>query len=79
MKSIPEGLNENFEVSIIGRESKVKRSHKINLKQIRLASNIFIFLLNVFNTFKDKGLAPNSITMLPKWYNPAGHFNNGLP
>ena len=30
------------------------------------------------DTFKDKGLAPNSITMLPKWYHPAGHFNNGL-
>ena len=29
------------------------------------------------NTFKEKGLAPNSITMLPKWYHPAGHFNNG--
>lgn len=29
------------------------------------------------DTFKDQGLAPNSITMLPAWYHPAGHFNNG--
>lgn len=29
------------------------------------------------NVFKDQGLAPNSITMLPEWYHPAGHFNNG--
>ncbi|MDP6352654.1 MAG: YncE family protein [Alphaproteobacteria bacterium] len=28
-------------------------------------------------TFKDQGLSPNSITMLPEWYHPAGHFNNG--
>ena len=28
-------------------------------------------------TFKKNGLAPNSITMLPQWYHPAGHFNNG--
>ena len=28
-------------------------------------------------TFKMAGLVPNSITMLPEWYHPAGHFNNG--
>ena len=28
-------------------------------------------------TFKVAGLVPNSITMLPEWYHPAGHFNNG--
>lgn len=29
------------------------------------------------DTFKDQGMTPNSITMLPQWYHPAGHFNNG--
>lgn len=29
------------------------------------------------DTFKAQGLTANSITMLPQWYHPAGHFNNG--
>lgn len=29
------------------------------------------------DVFKNLGLSPNSITMLPEWYHPAGHFNNG--
>lgn len=41
----------------------------INLELLEVEGSI--------NTFKDRGLAPNSITMLPKWYHPAGHFNNG--
>ena len=68
MKSIPEGLSENFEVSIIGRESKIKRSHKINLKQTRLASNIFIFLLNIYNTFKYKEIKYLLISITPKTF-----------
>ena len=45
LKSIPEGLNKNFEVLMVGRKSRVKRSHKINIIKTRVASNIFIFLL----------------------------------
>ena len=41
----------------------------INLESLEVEGNI--------DTLKDLGLAPNSITMLPKWYHPAGHFNNG--
>lgn len=33
--------------------------------------------IETLETFKEKGLTPNSITMLPEWYHPAGHFNNG--
>ena len=33
---------------------------------------------DVINTFKNNGKVPNSITLLPEWYNPAGHINNGL-
>ena len=54
IKSIPEGLNKNFEVSMIGRQSKVDRSHKINLIKTRVASNIFMFLFFIFKTFKNK-------------------------
>ena len=53
-KSIPEGLNKNFDVLLIGKKSKTKRSNKINLKNVSLASNIFFFILNVFKTFKNK-------------------------
>ena len=34
-------------------------------------------VINVIETFKSKGRVPNSITLLPKWYNSAGHINNG--
>lgn len=35
-------------------------------------------VIDVINTFKDNGRVPNSITLLPEWYNPAGHINNGI-
>ena len=54
MKSIPEGLSKNFEVVMISRKSKKKKSHKINFKKISTASNIFIYLFNIFKTFKHK-------------------------
>ena len=54
MKSIPEGLSKNFEVLMISRKSKKKRSHKVNFKRIFIASNIFSYLFNIFKTFKNK-------------------------
>jgi glycosyltransferase involved in cell wall biosynthesis len=51
-KSIPEGLSENFNVLMIGRRSRVQRSHKINLKKIIAASNILTFLYTIFKSFK---------------------------
>ena len=54
MKSIPEGLKKNFEVLLIGRKSKVKRSHKIDLLKVKMASNMFSFLIDIFKTFKNK-------------------------
>ena len=55
-KSLSEGLNKNFNVLMIGRQSKIQRSHQINLKQIIAASNILVFLYNVLKTFKNKYL-----------------------
>ena len=52
MKSTPEGLKNKFEVNIIARKSKKVRSHKINLKNIRIYGNIFSFLLRIFRTTK---------------------------
>ena len=43
MKSIPEGLNENFKVTLIARKSKIERTRKINLERIVVSSNIFKF------------------------------------
>ena len=53
-KSLSEGLSKKFKVLLIGRKSKLKRSHKINLKSINFSSNIFAFLFNIFKTFKNK-------------------------
>ena len=35
LKSTPEGLNKNFEVNLIARKSNIKRSHRINIKNIK--------------------------------------------
>ena len=52
MKSIPEGLSNNFDILFIGRKSKINRSHKINLQKIEITFSIFSFLFNIFKTFK---------------------------
>ena len=54
LKSTPEGLNNNFEVNIIGRKSKQGRSHKINLKKIKIFSNIVSYLIEILRSFADK-------------------------
>ena len=53
-KSISEGLSKNFKVLLIGRGSNTKRFHKINLKNFKISSNIFIFLFNILRTLTDK-------------------------
>lgn len=50
MKSVPEGLSQNFNVELFLRKSKVERiSHQINLKKIFLSGSIFTFLLKIWN------------------------------
>ena len=65
MKSIPEGFSKNFEVLNIGRKSKVKRSHEINLNKNIIASNIIMFLFNIFKTFKNKDTKYLLISITP--------------
>ena len=48
MKSTSEGLNNKFEVNIIARESKKIRSHKINLKNVKIYGNIISFLFGMY-------------------------------
>ncbi len=49
MKSIPEGLNKNFDIELFVRDSKSERSsHKIDLKNIIVSKNIISYILNIF-------------------------------
>ena len=54
MKSTPEGLNNEFDVHIIARHSKIDRSHRINLKNIKISKSLLDFLKNVINFNKLK-------------------------
>ena len=54
MKSIPEGLSNKLEISMISRNSNIKRSYQIKLKNISVLSNIFAFLFCIYKTFKYK-------------------------
>ena len=50
MKSLPEGLGNFHQITYIARASKIKRSHKINIKKIKIASNIFSYIYFIFKT-----------------------------
>ncbi len=50
-KTTPEGLRDFFEVSIIARKSKKKRSHLIKTENIFSHKNIFSYLLQIKKTF----------------------------
>ena len=52
LKILPEGLNEYHEVQYIVRNSNKKGSQKVNLKNIKVASNIFKFIYFIFKTLK---------------------------
>ena len=54
LKSTPEGLNRKFEVNLIGRKSKKKRSHEIKLKRIKVFKNIFSYLSEVKSASKNE-------------------------
>ena len=65
IKSIPESLNKNFNVTVIARNSKTKRSHQISLKKIETVSNIFNFLFSILKTFKKKEVSYLIISITP--------------
>ena len=52
IKTTPEGLNKKFEVNILGRNSKIKRSHEIKIKKIKIFNNIFSYISSVINAIK---------------------------
>ena len=60
LKILPEELNKYHNVEYIVRKSKKRSSQKINLKNIRPASNIFKFIYFILKTFQ----IPNSTYLL---------------
>ena len=53
IKSTSEGLNKSFEINLIGRSSKIIRNHLINLSNVKSCNNVFIYLYEIFKTFKN--------------------------
>ena len=54
MKSTPEGLNTNFDIHILARNSSKARSHKINIEKITLSKTLFGFIYSILKSFKEK-------------------------
>jgi len=65
IKSIPEGLSKNFNVTLVARKSKVERTRHISLEKIETSSNIFSFLFSVLKTFKEKNAIYLIISITP--------------
>ena len=67
IKSIPEDLSKNFNVSLITRNSNLisRKNFKVNLEKIKIASNILTFLLSIFKTFKKNNVTYLIISITP--------------
>jgi len=52
LKVIPEGLSSHHQTHCIFRKSSKKGNHQIDIKNIKLASNIFNFIYSIIKTFK---------------------------
>ena len=53
LKVLPEGLSHYYDVEYIVRKSKKRGGQKLNLKNIKISSNIISFISNVLRTFKN--------------------------
>jgi len=65
LKVIPEGLVKYHEINCIFRKSNKKGSQKINLQNVKAASNIFKFLYFIFKTFKTSNNSYLLISITP--------------
>jgi glycosyltransferase involved in cell wall biosynthesis len=65
IKSTPEGLNNKFEVHLIGRTSKKIRSHKINLNKIKIYSNLISYVFGIFNSLRAQNAKYLVVTITP--------------
>ncbi len=64
-KILPEGLSRYFKVEYIVRKSNTKEHHKLNLQNVKIASNIIQFLYFVISTFKNQNTKYYIITISP--------------
>jgi len=64
-KILPEGLNKFFNVQYIARKSKIDEHHKLDLQNIKIASNILQFIYYLLSTFKNKNTKYYIITITP--------------
>tara|TARA_B100001123_G_scaffold320971_1_gene359965 strand:- start:14 stop:1036 length:1023 start_codon:yes stop_codon:yes gene_type:complete len=65
LKSIPEGLEKSFNLKMIARFSFEKKSHHINIKNIKLGTNLISFLYNVFKTISRNNIKYFIISITP--------------
>ena len=65
LKILPEGLNNYHKVKYIVRKSTKKENHKMNLQNVKIASNIIQFIYFVIATFKNKNSKYFIITISP--------------
>ena len=65
LKILPEELNEYYRVQYIVRSSSKKSYQKINLKNIKAASNIFKFIYFILKTFKNPNVSYLLVCITP--------------
>lgn len=66
LKSIPESLEAlNYEIFLLGRKSKIKRSKNINIKNIKIFKSIVFYLLELFRNTKKKNSTYLVISITP--------------
>ena len=65
LKILPEELNKYYQVQYIVRRSKKKSNQKINLKNIKITSNILKLLYFVIKTFKKSDVKYLLISITP--------------
>ena len=53
-KSFPEGLAKFFNITLIARKSKIYRSQKVCLKNLKLAGNIFVYIKLIYKSLKER-------------------------
>jgi len=65
LQIVPDGLSKFFDIYCIFRKLKKKGNHKFNLRKIKTASNIFIFIKNLIETLFLKHSKYLIITITP--------------
>ena len=65
LKILPEELNEYYRVQYIVRNLSKKGDLKINLKNIKVASNIFKFIYFILKTFKNSNVSYLLVSITP--------------